>query len=199
MLDVELLGVEMFEVDVLRGSQLGAGVVLCDGAGATVAMPGLDGARTIPTELVAGWLAALVELGPRPRPVCCGHLVTDRAAVETLLAGPLRPSALGGGVDVRAVLDQPQLSDGWASSLAGLASGEAGHWRVGPLEIVDGGDAGLWQVTAVDDRWLADELDGAVLPDRPVALHPTDPTQVWTALAGLASRLIGYRTLEPAR
>jgi hypothetical protein len=159
----------VLDVEILRGRRPGCGVVTTDGATAVVELPGLGSPRTVPATLVGGWLAALVDLGPRPRPPVSGQVVTDRARLAALSAG--------GGL-----ADEP-LPPGWADALSALAP--AAHWRVGPLEVLDGGAGGLWQVGTVDDRWLAAELDGAPAPADPVALRPTDPTLVWAALTGL--------------
>ena len=177
---------EMLDVEIRRGPHAGTGLVhlpadAADAAGAaTAVLPGLEGAHRIPAGLAAGWLAALVALGPRARPDCSGQLVTDRATLDRLLDLPGRPSEQ----DARSVLRQPRLSDAWARALAAVAA-PAGHWRLGPLEVVDGGAAGLWQVTPVDLDWLAGELDGAPPPAEPVALQPSDPSRVWAALTRL--------------
>ena len=187
MHDAEMHDAEMLDVEVLRGPRPGTGLVHLESGHATVLLPGLDGAHRIPAQLAAGWLGAFFDLGPRPRPGRLGRLVTDRAALQELLAAAEDDPEPA----VRATLRQPRLPADWARALTALAE-PAGHWRLGPLEVGDGGAAGFWQLSPVDPGWLAGELDGAPPPAQPVALQPTDPTQVWTAL----TRLIRCATPE---
>jgi hypothetical protein len=53
------------------------------------------------------------------------------------------------------------------------------------VEVVDAGDAGLWQLAPVGPGWLADELAGEPGPDRPVAVSALTPTAVWELLTAV--------------
>ena len=82
----------------------------------------------------------------RGRADCRGRLVTDRAALDG--CSPRTAPATSA---------PPSTSHGCPTPGRGPspAPSVTGAWD--PLEVVDGGAAGLWQVSAVDPRWLAGE------------------------------------------
>jgi hypothetical protein len=175
-------------VTVLAGKHVGSGRCELAAGTARVDLPGLDGPRDIPAAVLPGWLAGLVDLGQRSRPAVGGLLVTSRPVLDRLLALPVADPDR-----VRDAVAPSVLPAGWARSLAALAGGRYGHWRLdltvpgggtATLEVLDAG--GLWSLTPVDPALLASEVDSAMPGGEPVAVSPTTPSAVWRWLAPLA-------------
>jgi hypothetical protein len=164
----------VFTIEVLEGRVKGYGHGWTEDGTALVELPGLDRPRSLPAQRLPSWLAALVDLGPRPRSAARGFLLTDAWRLRRLLDGGDRDAAA-----VADVLDVPELPPAWAEALGRLRGNLTAHWRLTVdmlgLEVLDGGDAGLWRVGGdPEDR------------DR-VRLRAATPTQIWRCLTFLAS------------
>jgi hypothetical protein len=158
-------------LDVLRGPGAG-GRCLAEQESARVELPALGESRTSARETVPGLLARAVGLGPRPRSLRGGILLTGRAALERLLDLHADDAVRGGGDAardaVRAVFTPADLPDVWVRALALLAGTRVSHWRVqvfdagaalDALEILDGGSSGLWAAAEHDPGPFAGEVD----------------------------------------
>jgi hypothetical protein len=127
-------------------------------------------------------------------------LVVDRQRLDALPS--LDAGCRGDQAAARDALGPAPLSGAWCQVLATLPGAVAGHWRLArrldgmggevvgssEVEVLDAGDAGLWQVAPVDDGWVRDELAGQPAPARPVALPVTSPTAVREPLTSWAQR-----------
>ena len=184
----------VLELEVFEGRHQGLCVAVVEGALAAVQLPGEDAPRRLPSSLLPGWLAGLVGLAPRPRPACPGVLVLDRDRLDALLG--LDEGSRGDEAAVRDALGPDPLPEAWSRALATLPGAVTGRWRLArrldgmdgevvgssEVEVLDAGDAGLWQVVPVDEDWVRDELAGQPAPARLVALSATTPTAVWELL-----------------
>ncbi|TYK43634.1 hypothetical protein [Actinomadura decatromicini] len=158
------------EVTVLVGRHPGTGnCVIGDGV-AAVELPGMDGPRVVPADVVPEWIAALVALAPRPRAKTSGMLVTSQTGLDVLLG------------DCR----EPDISRDWLDLLATIRASLIARWRVtaapgGDIEILDCASAGLWAVQPCPPEAVG-AANGPL-----ISLTPTTPTAVWTWLSLLAS------------
>jgi hypothetical protein len=177
--------VAALHVSVLAGPRPGDGWCVFAGNEASVALPGMAQPLRIPTSLVPGWIAALVDLGPRPRPAARGVLVTERATLDRLLGShPLD--------------EVPSVAARWERPLADLRANPHVRWQatgydaanapLGRLEFVDAGPAGLWLVKELDPRSSICELPAS---SAQASLAAVAPTEVWhwlTASVGSAGQ-----------
>lgn len=179
---------------MLVGAHPGLCVAVVEGDRAGVRLPGEAEVRRLSRSLLPGWLAAMVGLAPRPRAADLGLLVVDHDQLQALLAAP------GGGEQpVADALGPGPLPAAWAVALAALPGRVVGRWRLvrqvldpdgvvvptAEFEMVDAGEAGVWQVSPVGADSFAGELIGEPGPDRPVALSATSATSVWELLTAV--------------
>ncbi len=184
----------VLELEVLAGPHPGRCVAVIEGSTAGVRLPREQEIRVISRSLLPGLLAGLVHLVPRPRVPDPGVLVVDQDRLDVLLStgGPGAQAAVG-------ELGAGQLPDAWTDALTALPGKVQGRWRLTRqvevagavvadaevVEVVDAGDAGLWQLAPVGTGWLADELAGEPGPARPVAVSALTPTAVWELLTAV--------------
>lgn len=180
-------------VDVRLGPRTGSGRAVLVGGDVLACLPGLDAPRRTSAELLPSWLAALVDLGPRPQLHRIGVLITEHSVLDDFLA---LPSTTADGV--RAHFAPTRLSPRWVDQLAAIPGCVRAHWSVataptgsadigalGRIEVVDAGAAGLWTIGQVPADLVAPEVGP---PLSMVSFAPTTATAVWTALAELAAQ-----------
>jgi hypothetical protein len=165
-------------VSLVAGDARSTGLCLIDGPSAAVDLPDLDEPVLLPTAMVPARLAALVELGPRPRVAAPGCLVLSEVSLDRLAGGVL----------------PDELPPAWAGPLAAVAAGLRRRWcivagsadgaPVDALEVLDAGAAGLWAVHPCPAELVTAE-GGAGQPM--VLLAPATATEVWTWLSRLAT------------
>lgn len=145
---------------------------------AVLAVPdeeGLHDILAVPTSFFPARLAALVGLGPRPRPPVSGSLRLDTGVLEGLLSG-----LVSGVDDVRRHVG-PALPQAAAEALVTLGGRRRAHWRVTTWwgeppatrrshEVIDAPAVGFW---------LVERIGGDV------EVRPVTPTRLWRLLIGL--------------
>lgn len=176
-------------VEILTGRRPGHGTIVVNGDTALAELPGIDGVRRLPAAHLPGWVAAAVELGPRPAADLTGVLVTSPEVADAILG----PEPLGAGT-FRDRLGTG-LSEAWVAAMAAVGATTVHRWRVtverldghrlDRLEAADAGPAGLWA--------LGPAGPGLVDVDEAVAIRPTTSTDVWSWLSRLAAHGKGYR------
>jgi hypothetical protein len=182
------------ELEVLCGPHPGTVRAVLEGPGAAVQLPDAQSGRLVSRSLLPGWLAALVGLGPRPAVAVPGVLVVDAASLDLLLG------ADAGGPDaVAAAFGDEPVPPAWGDALGALPARVAARWRLttrvadhdgalvpaGAIDVVDAGEAGLWQLAPVDTEWLTAELAGEPGPPVVVAVSTLSTTAVWELFTGL--------------
>jgi hypothetical protein len=164
----------VFTIELLRGGVTGRGHGWSEDGKAVAELPGLDGPRSLPAQRLPSWLAALVGLGPRPRPAARGILLTDAWRLRKLL-----DEEDGASAAVTEILDAAELPPAWTEALGRLREDLTTHWRLTidtlGLEVIDGGAAGLWRIGGDPDN------------QGRVSLQTTTPTQIWRCLTLLAA------------